>query len=68
MLRTLQENESVSLEDSADYGRNVQVRLKKIIYRVITHPKADKKYKLKIEALLAKYLKGIKRQDSVLLK
>ncbi len=66
MLRTLQENESVSLGDSADYGRNVQVRLKKIIHRVITHPKADEKFKLKIDTLLAKYLKGIKRQDSVL--
>ncbi len=68
MLRTLQENESVSLEDSVDYGRNVQVRLRKIIHRVITHPKADEKYKLKIDTLLATYLKGIKRQDSFLLK
>lgn len=64
MLRSLGEDESVCFEDPSDYGRCLLVRLKKIIHRVITHPEADATLKAKVDALLAKYLKGIKRENS----
>lgn len=67
MLRTLGEKESVRHDDPSDYGRNVEFTPKKIIHRVITHPRATDALKQKVDALMTRYLKALKREDSSLL-
>jgi IS5 family transposase len=67
MLRTLKDGESVHLEDPADFGRLVPVRLKKIIHRVIAHPMASREFKGRVDALLGEHLKHIRCADSIIL-
>ncbi len=66
MLRVLGKDESVLWNEPADYGRYVQVRLKRIIHRVITHPRGSGALKRKLETLLRQYLKAIHRENSSL--
>jgi hypothetical protein len=66
MLRNLREDESVAYDNPSDYGRHVSFVPKKIIHRVITHPRATADLKRKVDDLLRHYLKGIKREDSSL--
>jgi hypothetical protein len=67
MLRNLGMDESVEYDNPADYGRYVPIKLSKIIHRVITHPRANNATKLEVDALLAKHLKALKRENSSLL-
>jgi hypothetical protein len=64
LLLTPGEHESVSL---AEFGRLVPVRLKKIIHRVITHPRASDEFKSKVDEIMKLHLKHIRREDSHLL-
>lgn len=66
LLRGLQPNESVSFDDPKDRGRYASITLRKIIHRVITHPKATRDFKLRVDGMLQKFLKHIKREDSSL--
>lgn len=56
-----------SYDDPADYGRYVPVRLGKIVHRVITHPRAAEQFKAKVDDLMRKHLKRIRRENSCLL-
>ncbi len=67
MLLTPGENEIISCDDPADFGRHVPVRLKKVIGRVITHRRASDGFKVKVEGLLHTYMKSVSREDSTLL-
>ena len=67
MLRNLEENESVSADDPKDYGRYIHIPLKRIIHRVITHPQATSEFKAKVESVMLKGLKRIRRENSKLL-
>jgi hypothetical protein len=58
------ENESTNL---ADIGRYVPVRLKKIVQHVISHPKSSKEFKVKVDDLMLRYLKHVRREDSHIL-
>jgi len=64
MLLTPGEQESISLDE---VGRRVPMNLKKIVRRVVTHPKASKEFKLKVDAVMKQYLKHLRREDSTLL-
>jgi len=64
LLLTPGENESISYED---FGRRVPVNLKKIIHRVISHPRATKEFKAMVDELVGVHLKRIRREDSSLL-
>lgn len=66
MLRNLEEGDSVQFDNPADFGRCVPAQLKKIIHRVITHPKADEQTKQKVDALLTTHLKKVRRENSSL--
>jgi hypothetical protein len=66
MLRSLGESESVCFNKPSDCGRSVPVVLKKVIHRLITHPNAGRTFKEKLDAMVAKYLPRIVRQDSVI--
>jgi hypothetical protein len=48
-------------------GWHVPIRLKKIIHRVIVHPKASKEFKTKIDHLMMYHIPGIKFENSTLL-
>jgi hypothetical protein len=67
MLLTAGDNESVSWDDPADFGRHVPITLKKIVHRVITHPRASNEFKAKVDELMRKHLKHREREDSALL-
>lgn len=67
MLRTLGDNESVSWDSPDDFGRLVKVNLRRIVHRVIAHPKANAALKSKTEALLRQHLKRIKMETSHLI-
>lgn len=67
LLRSIGKNESVSFDDPKDFKRYVPISLKAIVHRVITHPNASKDFKLKVDELIGKYLKSIKRENSHLL-
>jgi hypothetical protein len=67
MLRNLGKDESVVWDNPLDYGRYVQVRLTKIVRRVITHPKASNEIKRNIDDLLRQFLKSVKRENSSLI-
>ncbi len=64
LLLTPGEHESVRGDE---LGRHAPIRLIKIVRRVITHPKATKEFKRKVDHLLEQFLPGIKREDSALL-
>lgn len=64
MLLTPGEDEAVRQDE---LGRQVTVSVKKIIHRVITHPKASIELKMKVDKLMGQYLKRIRREDSRLL-
>ena len=64
MLLTPEEHESISYDDEADFGRRVPILPKRIIHRVITHPRALDGFKVTVESQLRRYLKGISREDS----
>jgi hypothetical protein len=64
MLLTPGEHESIRGDE---VGRRVPIRLKKIVRRVITHPKASEEFKVKVDHLLEQFLRRIKREDSALL-
>jgi hypothetical protein len=66
MLRNLGKDESVAWDNPSDFGRYVAIRPKKIIHRVITHPKASFAFKKDIDLLLHRHLKAIRREDSAL--
>jgi hypothetical protein len=64
MLLTTGEDEGVRLNE---FGRHVPVSLKKIVHRVITHPKSSNELKIKDDEMLKENLKHIQRENSVLL-
>jgi hypothetical protein len=66
LLRCLKEDETVTLENSADFGRLVPVRLKNVLHRVIAHPLASQEFKLKLDNDLMQILKSVHREDSSL--
>lgn len=66
MVRNLRSGESVRADNPADHGRYVEVPLKKIVHRVITHPQAYEQAKQKVEDLLRKHLRGLSRENSAL--
>jgi len=67
MLLTPDEHESISYDDPADFRRYVPIALKKIIHRVITHPRASDGFKTRVDCQLDHYLKCVNREDSSLL-
>jgi len=67
MVRPLRNGESVIPDNKADYGRFVPIRPRKIIHRVITHPRATDTFKKEVDALMSRFLKARKREDSTLL-
>ncbi len=67
MLLTLGEHESIRHDNPADFGRHVRIPLKRIIHRVITHPRASAECKTRVDGLLHHHLKGISRKNSSLL-
>jgi hypothetical protein len=66
MLRNLGEDESVLYDNPSDYGRYVKFTPKKVIHRVVTHPRATEALRRKVDALMGDYLKAIRREDSSL--
>jgi hypothetical protein len=64
MLLMPGEHESIRGDE---LGRHVPIRSKKIIRRVITHPKASKEFKMKVDHLLDQFLRCRRREDSTLL-
>ena len=64
MLLAPGENESIRLDE---VGRHVRINLKKIVHRVITHPRASAEFKATVDSLLRQHLKSIGREDSRLL-
>ena len=67
LLLTPGEHESISYDDPKDFGRHAPVPLKRIVHRVISHPRATDEFKSKVDAVLSQYLKHIRREDSALL-
>jgi hypothetical protein len=67
MLRNLGEGESVLHDNPSDYGRYVEFTPKKVIHRVVTHPRATEALKRKVDVLMRDYLKAIRRENSSLL-
>lgn len=67
LLRFLSEGESVDENNPADYGRYVPVNLKKIIHRIITHPRATASFKAEIDNLMHQHVRHIRRENSALL-
>lgn len=65
MLLTPGEHESIP---GNEIGRRVPIRLNKIVRRVVTHPKASKEFKAKVDNLLKQFLPCVKREDSALLR
>ena len=51
---------------SDEAGRHIPISLKKIVLRVITHPKASMQFKAKIDSIMNLSLKRIKRENSTL--
>jgi len=49
-----------------DWFRRIPIKTKKIVHRVIAHPRATKKTKLAIDGLLRRYLQCRRREDSAL--
>ena len=66
MLRNLGEGDSVLYDNPSDYGRYVRFTPKKVIHRVVTHPRATEALRGKVDALMGDYLKAIRREDSSL--
>jgi hypothetical protein len=66
LLRILGENESVLENNPSDRGRIVPIRLKRVVHRIITHPRASSAFKKQIEILLREHLPGKRREDSAL--
>jgi len=64
MLLTPGEYESVR---GGKLGRHVPIRVKKIVRHAVTHPKASKEFKTKVDHLLAHFLRCIKREGPALL-
>ena len=64
MLLSSGEDESINY---SDFGRHVPVSLKRIIHRVITHPRASGEFKAKVDGCLTRYLRSVSREDSNLL-
>jgi hypothetical protein len=64
MMLTPGEHESIPMEQ---IGRHVPIRLKKIVRRLITHPRASEEFKTKVDGLLTRFLPCIKRENSTLL-
>jgi hypothetical protein len=60
-------SESVVWDDPADFGRDVPIRLGKVIKQVITHPMANQATKDRVSFLLRTHLPKIKRTDSSLI-
>lgn len=58
--------ESVLSDDPADFGRNVPIRLGKIIKQVRTHPNASQKTKEIVDTLLKQHLSKVRRTNSSL--
>jgi hypothetical protein len=51
----------------SELGRYVPINCKKIVHRVITHPKASMDFKAKVDGLMRMYLTPIRRENSALL-
>lgn len=66
ILRVLRQDESVRLANPNDECKYVPIPAKKVIHRVITHPKASRPFKDEVERLIRVNLKRITREDSVL--
>jgi hypothetical protein len=63
MLRVPEEDESIDL---AEVCRRVQIKTKKIVHRVITHPHSTQETKRRVDQLLRDYLPCRRREDSAL--
>lgn len=50
------EDESFEFENPADFCRRLPIKTKKIVHRVITHPRATTETKLHVEQILQEYL------------
>jgi hypothetical protein len=48
-------------------GKHVPVRLSRVIHRVITHPRATDAFKMEVDRIMARHLKGKRRENSTLL-
>jgi hypothetical protein len=66
LLRSPNADEVFYRDKPEDEFRRIPINTKKIIHRVITHPYATRKRKLKIEELLRRYLPCRRREDSAL--
>jgi len=63
MLLAPEENGSIGLDE---VGWCVPVNLKKLVHRVITHPRASADCKMKVDLLMKRYLPNLRRGDSIL--
>ena len=66
LLRPPGENESFYVDNPDDFYRRVPVKTKKIVHRVITHPRATRETKLHVEDILQQYLPCRTRENSAL--
>jgi len=64
MLLTPELHESIPWDQ---VGRHVPINLKKIVHRVITHPRASVECKTKVDSLMRQVLTHLLREDSTLL-
>lgn len=63
-LRMLLTSDAIGLDE---IGRHLPVNLKKIVHRVITHPRASPEFKTKVDLVMKGPLKHLHREDSTLL-
>jgi hypothetical protein len=66
LLRSPDEDEAFYSDNPTDRFRLLPIKLKKIVRRVITHPRASRDTKEKVEQLLRDYLPSCLREDSAL--
>lgn len=66
LLRSPEEDEIFYPDNPEDMYRRVPIRLKKIVHRVISHPRASRALKLTVDELLRRYLPSRQREDSAL--
>lgn len=66
LLRSPNEDETIYPDNPVDRFRLLPIKLKKIVSRVITHPRASCDTKKKVEQLLRNDLPSRRREDSAL--
>ena len=66
LLRHLEKGESVNSGNPEEFGKEVVVRLRKIVQQVVMHPLASDEAKRKTKMLIENHLKGVRLVNSCL--